>query len=166
MRKILGILVDVVIGIALVISLIFIISSINGTPNFLGFTLIKVQSGSMSASGINVGDIRLIHKTNNYNVGDIIAFKHGHYVYFHQIVGVAENGGFITQGSSNSVVDIGVVEICDILGKQVINADVSWLTSIYIKLVALGITYFLFMWYIILVFIGSYKEGKNNEKRT
>ncbi len=118
MRKILKAAVDVVIAAFLAFSFLTIISVITGN-GFFGYHFVSIKSSSMIASGINVGDVRAIRGSDTYNIGDIIAFHHGDYIYYHEIIGGNAIDGFITKGSSNTMPDSGVATLTDIIGRQV-----------------------------------------------
>lgn len=79
-----------------------------------GYSSAVVISGSMSGS-IEVNDMVIIHKQDNYAVGDVITFESGNSLVTHRIVEETENG-FVTKGDSNNTVDEEVVFMNQIVG--------------------------------------------------
>ena len=88
-------------------------------PMPLGFGVAEVISPSMSPT-INVGDVVIVVPQDEYNVNDIVAYEDGNMVVTHRIIGVDENGDFITKGDNpeNSVDAMPLKEIY-IIGKVV-----------------------------------------------
>ena len=73
-------------------------------PMPLGFGIAEVLSDSMYPT-IKTGDVVIIVPQDEYQVGDIVAFQDDNMVVTHRIVGVHENGDFITQGDANNTED-------------------------------------------------------------
>ena len=66
-------------------------------PMPLGFGIAEVLTDSMHPT-IKKGDVVIIVPQDEYHVDDIVAFQDGNMVVTHRIVGVHENGDFITKG--------------------------------------------------------------------
>ena len=73
-------------------------------PMPLGFGIAEVLSDSMYPT-IKTGDVVIIVPQDEYQVGDIVAFQDDNMVVTHRIVGIHENGDFITQGDANNTED-------------------------------------------------------------
>ena len=71
-------------------------------PLILGYGNAVIITGSMEPT-IIPGDIVIIHKQNEYNVGDIVTFKENSYIT-HRITEKTVNG-YITQGDANNASD-------------------------------------------------------------
>jgi len=83
-----------------------------------GVKLFLIQSGSMSPA-INIGDLTLVRKQNDYLTGEVIAFKdEDGRVVSHRIFQKLENGeGFITKGDANQSADQNKVPRSKIIGR-------------------------------------------------
>ncbi len=92
-------------------------NGVAGNHNVFGFYYGVIISGSMSGT-IEINDMIFTFKQKEYNVGDIVTFKHGKSLTTHRIVGEAD-GGFITKGDANNTEDKDVLRQEDIVGKVV-----------------------------------------------
>ena len=83
----------------------FIIKS--PVPSFLGFSTLRVETGSMTGT-INEGDVIVIFKTNNYKIGDIVTYiQEGDLLpTTHRIVLYEGSDGYITKGDFNNTTDL------------------------------------------------------------
>lgn len=72
------IFVLIMLVISVTLSVISLLSRTSGdVPHVFGYTLATIQSGSMEASGFNIGDKAVLkRKAENLAVGDIIAFRY------------------------------------------------------------------------------------------
>lgn len=86
-------------------------------PEIFGYSSAVVISGSMAGS-IEIDDMVLIHKQDDYQVGDVITFESGSSLVTHRIVD-EENGEFITKGDANNTEDMEPVLFENIIGKVV-----------------------------------------------
>ncbi len=82
----------------------FIIGS--PVPSFAGCSQLTVVTGSMSGT-IEEGDVIFIQKTDDYKIGDIVTYLPEGYDVptTHRIIGINEDGTFITRGDANNVKD-------------------------------------------------------------
>lgn len=94
----------------------FISKKTEGYSNYFGYSVVLVQSDSMTNSDINRGSRYLIHKESNYTIGDIVVFEHNSEFWFHQIVAIYEDT-YVTKGSSNPNVDPFTISKEDIKGR-------------------------------------------------
>jgi len=81
MQRVLGIITDIfvypLIILAIIISGVMMVTRIeNRVVPILGFSFVRVLSGSMTAGGYNIGDIVILRDVDkkNLDVGDVIAF--------------------------------------------------------------------------------------------
>ena len=86
-------------------------------PTVFGYTTAVVISGSMEDS-ISVNDMVLIHKQENYAVGDVITFDSGNSAVTHRII-EKKNGEFITKGDANNTADTEPVSQEAVIGRVV-----------------------------------------------
>ncbi len=131
-----GIIIDVVITFALLTSLsaavIITVRRMNG--GFTGYG--TVQSGSMTASGLNIGDVVRVNPQDSYTEGDIIVFYRapesyaepvdeskiaGREIWIHEVIAVRKDAlgrdTYLTKGSSNATDDGAYVPQDFVLGK-------------------------------------------------
>lgn len=168
MKKVISILTDILVTIVFTFAAIFTASSISrGYANFCDYTVVQVLSNSMVASGIERGDVKMIGKSDDYRIGDIIAF---HYqsgdddiILYHEIVEETEDGGFITKGSSNELPEANVTYSNAIIGKQVNNGNYKILVSVPFKVTLILVSYAITMAYIIWCAIKIIKDDKQLE---
>ena len=86
-------------------------------PNYFGYTLFEVASGSMKPT-LDVDDIVLVKITNKgLKVDDIIAFKSEKTVITHRIIYI-DKDTITVKGDSNNVVD-KPVKTSDVIGKVI-----------------------------------------------
>lgn len=138
-------------------------SNIRGIPSCYGLTAITVLSNSMQASNINKGNLYLIKQEKNYCVGDIISFKFGNNIWFHEIISYdSTKETFQTKGSSNLSKDPFVITKNDIIGKKV-DIDINWITNNETKLLLVFSVYMIIM-LIIGWFISECFEPETNFK--
>ncbi len=92
------------------------------------FVALTIGSESMTST-INKGDVVIIDKgSNNYKVGDIIAFRKGSHILVHRIVYKSENG-YNTKGDFNKEKDNWLVKEDNIVGKYVFKVNyIGWPT--------------------------------------
>ena len=99
----------------------FLSYAINGfnlnRSNFLGLKPVFVASDSMTPA-LNVGELHLLGKSKNINVGDIVAFEKDNKLILHRVIEESEDY-VITQGDNNSKPD-GLIFKQDILFKYFI----------------------------------------------
>lgn len=131
-----AIVIDALITLALVTSLtvaiIIIVRRVNN--GFAGYG--TVQSGSMTASGLNIGDVVRVKPQNGYSKGDIIVFYrapdsydepfakdkiNGCDIWIHEVIDVREDAlgraTYLTKGSSNATDDGAYVPQDFVLGR-------------------------------------------------
>jgi signal peptidase I len=89
-------------------------------PSFFGYSSLVISTGSMSGT-IEEGDLIIIKNTGDYQFGEIITFfPEGDTIpTTHRIVGVNEDGSFVTRGDANDSDDLAVVTKDQIVGEWV-----------------------------------------------
>ena len=116
----------VLLSLVLISNLIVIIKgAINPDrpPSAFGFTSMIVLSGSMSGDApdhIEVGDMIVTRSADpkTLEVGDVITFmEEGTTAVTHRIIGINEDGSFITKGDANNTEDRIPVQHEQIIGK-------------------------------------------------
>lgn len=88
-------------------------------PSVFGYSSFVVATGSMTGT-IDIGDMVIVKKTNNYKIGDIITFfLDGQTIpTTHRIVGISGDC-YITKGDFNNAIDGDLVEKEMIVGEVV-----------------------------------------------
>ena len=88
-------------------------------PSVFGYSSFVVATGSMTGT-IDIGDMVIVKKTNNYKIGDIITFfLFGQTIpTTHRIVGISGDC-YITKGDFNNAIDGDLVEKEMIVGEVV-----------------------------------------------
>lgn len=118
-----GVILCVVFIPILLVNMTLIVKSYvnpNQVPDFMGYKPFIVLSGSMEPE-IMTGDMVLVKNTDaeNFQEGDVIAFKSGEAVVTHRIIEVkTENGevSYVTQGDANDSPDQTSVKPADVEG--------------------------------------------------
>ncbi|MGQ0466816.1 MAG: signal peptidase I [Sporichthyaceae bacterium] len=88
-------------------------------------TVITVSGRSMEP-GMHTGDMVLVRDTNDYRIGDVVAYqprlengKRGGMV-IHRIVGI-ESDGFVLKGDNNDFLDPWHVPVDEIAGERIVH---------------------------------------------
>ncbi len=89
----------------------------NPNPTVFGYSTAVVVSGSMAPT-INVEDMVIIKKADDYKVGDIISFTNGKSRVTHRIIEITPEG-YITQGDANNSQDIAPIPVQAVTGKVI-----------------------------------------------
>ena len=87
-------------------------------PRFLGFSVARIVSGSMSGE-IEVNDMILTQKKRDYEIGDIVMYEADSRAVTHRIVEITPEG-FITKGDANNTADASPVTEEQIVGKVIL----------------------------------------------
>ena len=93
-------------------------------PSFAGYSHLIVTTGSME-SEISAGDLIIIKDTGNYKNGDIITFLHEGETTptTHRIIGINDDGTYVTKGDANNTADIVDVKKELIVGEVTIDEN-------------------------------------------
>ena len=111
---------------------------------FLNYSTFAVVGDSMRPT-IEAGDLLIIKKVDKYEEGDIITFKNDQgQVVTHRIIGVDDDGLFITAGDNNKFEDTQHLNNKDVYGKMIYDL------TIYDDILKFLNTY---KWYLIAGFV-------------
>lgn len=102
--------------IILLLFLIFLIILSMFNISFLGFRIFKVVSGSMKPY-LNINDIVIVYKNNNYQINDVITYKKNNEYITHRIIDINDKT-IITKGDNNNSIDELILKK-DIIGKVI-----------------------------------------------
>lgn len=136
MKILKNIIILLVIIIILISSFIIVINKDKITIKYL-----VIKSGSMYPT-FDVGDIIIIKKENQYEVGDIITYNYyDKYLITHRIIDLDDDNIFITKGDNNNSEDEECVTIDNIVGKTIfiINREMKYFIIISINIVIIYI---------------------------
>lgn len=124
MRKIFHWIGNIVLTILLILVVLVVGSKLSKSDDVLGFTPLKVLTGSMEPA-IKIGDLIIVKDMDKSNIGegDIITYRTNTGVYVtHRVVEVVDEGGstmFRTKGDANNVEDKDLVGEEAIVGKYI-----------------------------------------------
>ncbi len=192
LKKVFGIILDVVITLALITSLsVAIITTLCRVENgFTGFG--KISSESMTASGLKVGDVVRVRKQDAYFKGDIIVFYRApdcydsamdkkqvrnRPIWIHEVIDVRtdEMGRetYLTKGSSNNSDDGYYVPQDFVLGKakklsqstiSFINFVCSVKGIILLVEVPCGLVLVYLVWDLVMYLTAARKQPQESQK--
>ncbi|MBE6547293.1 MAG: signal peptidase I [Ruminococcaceae bacterium] len=116
----------------------------NQLPMPFGFGMSVVQSGSMEPE-LSVGDLIIVQKTKNYELGDMIVFQSGRSLVVHRIVAM-DDQKVVTRGDANNAADEEYVkydsikgEVTGVVPKIGYVVDVLKSTPVMVTLLALSV---------------------------
>ena len=145
----------------------FVISAIFFSAEIIPmYHVLVVQSGSMEPT-IMTGDVIVIKKSYEYEIGDVITFNDTQSrMVTHRIsANVSENKNeFITKGDANRTEDNAVVSISDVIGKVVYTIPDLGFFIVFAKK-PVGIAIFLIVPSVLIVLdelIGLFSRRKRN----
>lgn len=119
------------------------------TKNF-HFQFLVIKSGSMLPE-LNINDIVIIKKYNDYEVGDIITYNYqDKYLITHRIIEKSDSE-FMTKGDNNNSEDLENVQIQNVKGKVILIIKNQYLKNVIIVL-------------LIIILINIFRKGICNEK--
>ena len=100
--KVLKIIGQFILCLILIFFILLNIFSMNNKSLF-GFRIYRVISGSMQPA-LQIGDVTIVKKSNNYSERDIITYSNGLTTITHRIIAI-NNDEVITKGDANEVDD-------------------------------------------------------------
>jgi len=165
MKKIFGIIVDILTFSVFLVLVLIILSRvkmmISGKEYFdvFGYSVFNVATGSMEPA-ISQNDIIIVKEQRSYELNDIVTFKSDNAYVTHRVISKSGNN-IVTQGDANNAKDVSIKQE-DIIGKvvKVIKQGGVWqqiFTSPTI-IIMIFITLMLFD------FAFSYRGNKEEEK--
>jgi signal peptidase len=125
-RRLLNIVVNAVLiaiaafAIAVTAAAIYVVAS-GGQSTIFGYSFEVVASGSMDPT-ISIGDLIVVKEESAYTQGEVVTYRdfEGNLIT-HRIIGVADDGQFITKGDANNVADNATVAPSQIVGELVLD---------------------------------------------
>lgn len=135
LKRSFGLALDILFTLVLLFSISMVVSTLSMRKDFFGFRLGIVQSNSMEASDLYLGDVVSISKQSDYQIGDILVFYRAtaeysdwfdpssvdlNNIWIHEVIDIKvdELGRmcYLTKGSSNVSDDGFYVPIDFVLG--------------------------------------------------
>ena len=104
-----------------------------------GDTSQLIVSGHSMDGTYRTGDLVVVKRQSSYRVGDIVGFQvpadeaGAGMVVIHRIVGVAPEGGFLTQGDNNPEPDPWRITADDVRGRAALRLPGVGLASSYVR---------------------------------
>lgn len=134
--KIIDIIGKIILILIIVFLLFFIIrATVFKKFDIFGYRFYIIMSGSMEPE-IKTGDMIITKECNNYEIGDVIAFKNTGLVTAHRIVEKSSENGeelFKTKGDNNNTVDRELVRKEQIRGKTINTIPKVGTAVLYLK---------------------------------
>lgn len=104
-------------------------------PRLFHITPYVVMTSSMYPT-IPAGSICFIdEKDTEPEIEDVIAYKLSTELITHRVVGIDENGNYITQGDNNDAVDLAPVTLGQVVGKNIFWVPVVGIIMTWVKTV-------------------------------
>lgn len=117
-RKIIISILSIIVTLLLIITLVFIYKKKNNEVAYiLGYSA-YINTGTSMLPDIEVGDLIIIKKENEYYKNDVITFIKDEIVTTHKIVEV-DNGYYKTKGSNNTFIDGEDISHNNVYGKVI-----------------------------------------------
>ena len=89
----------------------------NKMPMPFGYGMAVILSGSMEPS-MSVGDLIIVHESNDYVIGDAVVFQEGGMLITHRVVDIREDE-YITKGDANNAEDKPIL-VSNIVGEVIL----------------------------------------------
>lgn len=120
-KKIAKVFINIILIIFILVMSIYMVSKYifkDEVPNVLGFSILKVVSGSMEST-IKINNFIVIKSSSNYNLGDIVTYQdQNNNLVTHRIISI-KNNEIITKGDNNNIEDEPIIKE-NIKGKVVL----------------------------------------------
>lgn len=144
--KVLKIIGQFILCLILIFFILLNIFSMNNKSLF-GFRIYRVISGSMQPA-LQIGDVIIVKKSNNYSERDIITYSNGLTTITHRIIAI-NNDEVITKGDANEVDDKPINKE-QIVGKFFFRISNFSLFSI---ILSKNIIYLIMIFLLVLIFL-------------
>lgn len=114
----------------MILASIIVVVIVYFTSGHFKYYAIAIATGSMETE-INVGDVVVVEKVNNYDVldiNDVIVYNYGNVMVVHRVINIINDRGkryFYTKGDANNSLDNYVVEEDMIVG--IVNFKIPYL---------------------------------------
>lgn len=164
--KVLKIIGQFILCLILIFFILLNIFSMNNKSLF-GFRIYRVISGSMQPA-LQIGDVIIVKKSNNYSERDIITYSNGLTTITHRIIAI-NNDEVITKGDANEVDDKPINKE-QIVGKFFFRISNFSLFSI---ILSKNVIYLIMIFLLVLIFllvigdriIRNFRYQSNNVKK-
>lgn len=143
--KVLKIIGQFILCLILIFFILLNIFSMNNKSLF-GFRIYRVISGSMQPA-LQIGDVIIVKKSNNYSERDIITYSNGLTTITHRIIAI-NNDEVITKGDANEVDDKPINKE-QIVGKFFRISNFSLFSIILSK----NVIYLIMIFLLVLIFL-------------
>ena len=144
--KVLKIIGQFILCLILIFFILLNIFSMNNKSLF-GFRIYRVISGSMQPA-LQIGDVIIVKKSNNYSERDIITYSNGLTTITHRIIAI-NNDEVITKGDANEVDDKPISKE-QIVGKFFFRISNFSLFSI---ILSKNVIYLIMIFLLVLIFL-------------
>lgn len=144
--KVLKIIGQFILCLILIFFILLNIFSMNNKSLF-GFRIYRVISGSMQPA-LQIGDVIIVKKSNNYSERDIITYSNGLTTITHRIIAI-NNDEVITKGDANEVDDKPINKE-QIIGKFFFRISNFSLFSI---ILSKNVIYLIMIFLLVLIFL-------------
>ena len=144
--KVLKIIGQFILCLILIFFILLNIFSMNNKSLF-GFRIYRVISGSMQPA-LQIGDVIIVKKSNNYSERDIITYSNGLTTITHRIIAI-NNDEVITKGDANEVDDKPINKE-QIVGKFFFRISNFSLFSI---ILSKNVIYLIMIFLLVLIFL-------------
>ena len=144
--KVLKIIGQFILCLILIFFILLNIFSMNNKSLF-GFRIYRVISGSMQPA-LQIGDVIIVKKSNNYSERDIITYSNGLTTITHRIIAI-NNDEVITKGDANEV-DDKPINKKQIVGKFFFRISNFSLFSI---ILSKNVIYLIMIFLLVLIFL-------------
>lgn len=168
-----SVIICVILAIVLVSNLTIIVKGTlnpERPPSMFGITSMIVMSGSMSGDApdhIEVGDMIVTRAvdTTTLKVGDIITFmQNGETTVTHRIIGINEDGTFLTKGDANNSEDQEPVKHEEVIGKFMYRIPKLGDVAMFAQS-PVGMLVFIGVPVVIYIILDMIVKGKNNKAK-
>ena len=164
--KVLKIIGQFILCLILIFFILLNIFSMNNKSLF-GFRIYRVISGSMQPA-LQIGDVIIVKKSNNYSERDIITYSNGLTTITHRIIAI-NNDEVITKGDANEVDDKPINKE-QIVGKFFFRISNF---SLFSMILSKNVIYLIMIFLLVLIFllvigdriIRNFRYQSNNVKK-
>ncbi len=164
--KVLKIIGQFILCLILIFFILLNIFSMNNKSLF-GFRIYRVISGSMQPA-LQIGDVIIVKKSNNYSERDIITYSNGLTTITHRIIAI-NNDEVITKGDANEVDDKPINKE-QIIGKFFFRISNF---SLFSMILSKNVIYLIMIFLLVLIFllvigdriIRNFRYQSNNVKK-
>ena len=171
-KKFLNVLSNFIFSVFLIVFIFLMYIAVKGIatgrePEIFNYKMYYVNSGSMSPT-INIGSLILVEKKENTSIDiqDVVTFRTSNKtVVTHRLVGVADNGNYLTRGDANTSNDPMTLNKDSIIGKVVCSLPyVGFLMSVLKTPLGMAGLIISIITIILTFYLLDYYKKKKNQK--